>query len=384
MHPAATSGGGGVDGSDAKGGGDTLESGGYHRDSNHKHMFSGVAIKITLMLVVLGTTLVLLNQSSYPMTFFRNHNSNVFSFHQYTSPVSPPTSSVGYPQAKDENIELEKTLRNATMKDNKTVIITNLNAAWTEPNSVFDLFLESFKIGNGTAHLLNHLVVYAFDKTAYERCKAAARLHCYAVMTEGVDFSGEAYFMSEDYLKMTWRKIDLLRTVLELGYDFVYTDADVMWLRDPFKKFYADGDFEMSCDHYRANYSDLSNTANTGLTYVKSNNRTIELYKYWYNAQEYFPGRHDQDVLNMIKGNPFVHQIGVEFRFVDTAYFGGFCEPSKDLDDVITMHANCCIGIQNKMHDLTMVIHDWKRYMALPSSNRNSTIRSWTVPRICG
>ena len=109
------------------------------------------------------------------------------------------------------------------MKDNRTVIITNLNAAWTEPNSLFDLFLESFKIGNGTAHLLDHLVVYAFDKTAYEHCKAAAHLHCYAVTTEGVDFSGEAYFMSEDYLKMTWRKIELLRTVLQLGYDFIYT-----------------------------------------------------------------------------------------------------------------------------------------------------------------
>ncbi|KAL1552641.1 hypothetical protein AAHA92_13412 [Salvia divinorum] len=380
MQPASTRGGGG---------GDTLESGGYNRDTSYKPMFFGVAIKITLMLVVVGTTLLILNQSSYPLEFFRSHNSfsgpssensNVdsSSFHQHTSRI-PPSSP-----AKDENIELEKTLRRAAMKDNKTVIITNLNAAWTEPNSVFDLFLESFKIGNGTAHLLDHLVVYAYDKTAFERCKTAVRLHCYAVTTEGVDFSGEAYFMSEDYLKMTWRKIDLMRSVLELGYDFVYTDADVMWFRNPFKKFYADGDFEMSCDYYRGNYNDLSNTANTGLTYVKSNDRTIELYKFWYNAREYFPGRHDQDVLNMIKGNPFVHQIGLEFRFVDTAYFGGFCEPTKDLDEVITMHANCCIGIPNKMHDLTMLIDDWKRYMAIPPSNRNSTTRSWTVPRICG
>ncbi|XP_047974381.1 uncharacterized protein At4g15970-like [Salvia hispanica] len=348
-------------------------------------MFSGVAIKITLMLVVLGTTLLLLNQSSYPMMFFRNLNSNanLFSLHQYMSPIPPPTSLVKYPQAKDENIELEKTLRSAVMKDNRTVIITNLNAAWTEPNSVFDLFLESFKIGNGTADFLDHLVVYAFDKTAYERCKATAHLHCYAVTTKGVNFSGEAYFMSEDYLKMTWRKIELMRTVLELGYDFIYTDADVMWFRNPFKKFYGDGDFETACDHYSANYRDVSNTANTGFTYVKSNDRTIELYKYWYNAREYFPGKHDQDVLNMIKGNPFVHQIGLEFRFLDTAYFGGFCEPNKDLDEVITMHANCCIGIQNKMHDLTMIIHDWKGYMELLPSNRNSTTRSWTVPRIC-
>ncbi|KAL1552638.1 hypothetical protein AAHA92_13409 [Salvia divinorum] len=241
MQPA----GDGVDGSAAKGDGDTLESGGYHRDNNHKNMFSGVTIKITLMLVVVGTTLLLLNQSSNPMAFFRTHNlnANSFSFHQYTSPIPPPSSL-----AKDEKMELEKTLRSATMKDNKTVIITTLNAAWMKPNSLFDLFLESFRIGNGTAHLLDHVVVGAFDETAYERCKAAG-LHCYAVTTEGVDFSGETYFMSEDYLKMMWRRIDFLRNVLELGYDFVFTDADIMWLRDPFKKFYKDGDFQIACDH---------------------------------------------------------------------------------------------------------------------------------------
>ncbi|KAL1552640.1 hypothetical protein AAHA92_13411 [Salvia divinorum] len=368
--PAASTRGGGVDGD-----GDTLESGGYRRDTSHKPMLSSVSIKITLMLVLVGTTILIFNQSSYPLKFFRNHNS-------FSGP-SCENSNVPSSPAKDENIELEKTLRRAAMKDSKTVIITTLNAAWSEPNSLFDLFLESFRIGDGTAHLLDHVVVGAFDKTAYERCKAAG-LHCYAVTTEGVDFSGEAFFMSEDYLKMMWRRIDLLRTVLELGFDFVFTDADVMWLRDPFKKFYQDGDFQIACDHYWANYTDVSNSPNGGFNYVKSSNRTIEFYKFWHNGREYFPGRHDQDVLNMIKDNPFIPRIGLEFRFLDTAHFGGFCEPSKDLDEVITMHANCCIGIPNKMHDLTMLVDDWKRYMAIPPSNRNSTTRSWTVPRICG
>ncbi|XP_047969150.1 uncharacterized protein At4g15970-like [Salvia hispanica] len=386
MQPSATR-GGGVDGSTAKGGSDSLESGSYHRDTNHKPMLSGMAIKVTLMLVVVGTTFLILNQSSYPLEFFRNHssfsrpsceNSNAgsSSVHQYTLQI-PPSSP-----AEDENVELEKTLRSAAMKDNKTVIITTLNAAWAEPNSLFDLFLESFRIGDGTAHLLDHVVVGAFDKTAYERCKAEG-LHCYIVRTEGVDFSGEAHFMSEDYLKMMWRRIDFLRNVLELGFDFVFTDADVMWLRDPFKKFYKDGDFQIACDHYVANYTDVSNSPNGGFNYVKSNNRTIEFYKFWHNGREYFPGRHDQDVLNMIKDNPIIPRIGLEFRFLDTAHFGGFCEPSEDLDEVITMHANCCIGIENKMHDLTMLINDWKRYMALPPSDRNSTTKSWTVPRIC-
>lgn len=122
----------------------------------------------------------------------------------------------------NEKTELERTLRKAVMNDNKTVIITTLNAAWTQPNSIFDLFLESFRIGNGTQDLLKHVLVVALDQIAYSRC-LEVRLHCYALTTEGIDFSGEALFMTEDYLKMMWRRIDFLCTVLELGYDFVFT-----------------------------------------------------------------------------------------------------------------------------------------------------------------
>lgn len=158
-----------------------------------------------------------------------------------------------------------------------------------------------------------------------------------------------------------------------------------MWLRDPFQRFYPDGDFQIACDHYWFNYTDLNNSPNGGFNYVRANNRTIQFYKFWYSGKDYFPGKHDQDVLNMIKLDPFIKKIGLEMRFLDTAYFGGFCEPSKDLDLVITMHANCCIGMENKIHDIKMVIDDWKKYMSLPSgAERNLSSRSWTVPRICG
>ena len=39
-------------------------------------------------------------------------------------------------------------------------------------------------------------------------------------------------------------------------------------------------------------------------------------------------------------------------RFFDTLYFGGFCQPSKDFNQVCTMHANCCVGLDNKVNDL--------------------------------
>lgn len=157
-----------------------------------------------------------------------------------------------------------------------------------------------------------------------------------------------------------------------------------MWLREPFSHFYPDTDFQIACDHYWYDSFDLNNSPNGGFKYVKSNNRTIEFYKFWYKSREAFPGKNEQDVLNIIKFDPFIKQIGLKIRFLNTAYFGGFCEPSKDLNMVCTMHANCCIGIHNKIHDLEMVIDDWKNYMGLPSNERTSRPQTWTVPRRCG
>lgn len=106
--------------------------------------------------------------------------------------------------------------------ENKTVILTTLNEAWAVPGSIFDLFLESFRRGYHTRRLLNHLVVVAFDQKAYSRCMSV-HSYCFALTTDGVDFSGEKLFMTPGYLKMMWRRIDFLRIVLEKGYNFIFS-----------------------------------------------------------------------------------------------------------------------------------------------------------------
>ncbi|KAK4422417.1 hypothetical protein Salat_1824000 [Sesamum alatum] len=363
------------------------EPGGNHQRRHHH--FPSVVVKITILVAVVGLTRLALHQSGC-------HTQRVSK--QQRNP-SPPSATAMLPDVPsslhklrskdvygiDDENKLKKTLKRAVMKDHKTVIITTVNAAWTEPNSIFDLFMESFRIGNQTQSLLKHLVVVALDQKAYSRC-LNAHPHCFALTTAGVDFSGQAFFMTGDYLKMMWRRIDFLRSVLEMGYNFIFSDADIMWLRDPFSRFYPDGDFQIACDTYKNDPTDLRNLPNGGFTYVKSNNRTIQFYKFWYNGKDYFPGIHDQDVFNKIKFNPFIVEIRLGIRFLDTAYFGGFCQPSKDLDLVVTMHANCCLGLENKIHDIKMVIEDWKRYLGLMAvtGQKNLSNGSWTAPWRCG
>lgn len=276
---------------------------------------------------------------------------------------------------------LEDILERASMP-NRTIILTTLNQAWAQPNTMIHMFLESFRSGEDIEHLLDHLVIVALDQVAYDRCTELHTL-CYMLKTEGVDFSGEKFFMTEDYLRMMWRRIYFLKHILERGYSFLFTDADVMWFRDPFPRFDKHADFQIASDKYTGKPEDLNNLPNGGFLFARSNPRTISFYKYWYTSRLDYPGLHDQDVLNQIKADQDFWDIGLNFRFLDTLYFSGFCQVSKDLEQVCTMHANCCTGLQRKLHDLRLVMGDWKRYTLLSPQLKHHQRVYWRAPRQC-
>jgi hypothetical protein len=127
--------------------------------------------------------------------------------------------------------DLEEVLARAATKD-RTVIMTQINAAWTRPGSLLDLFFESFRTGeDGVARLLDHLVIVTMDPAAYEGCKAVHR-HCYFLRTSnGVDYRSEKMFMSKDYLEMMWGRNRFQQTVLQLGYNFLFTVSTVYLFR---------------------------------------------------------------------------------------------------------------------------------------------------------
>nr|ABF93791.1 regulatory protein, putative, expressed [Oryza sativa Japonica Group] len=264
---------------------------------------------------------------------------------------------------------------------NGTVILTTLNSAWAEPGSVVDVFLESFRIGDETRWLLDHLVMVSLDLTAHRRCLQIHR-HCFALTTDdGFDFSGEKNFMTDGYLKMMWRRIDFLGHVLAKGYSFIFTDTDIVWFRNPLPHLHHDGDFQIACDHFTGDPDDLSNSPNGGFAYVRSTSATAAFYRYWYAARERHPGLHDQDVLNLIKRDAYVARLGVRIRFLSTDLFAGLCEHGRNLSTVCTMHANCCVGLRRKVDDLGLMLQDWRRFMATPGSDRHSV--TWSVPRNC-
>ncbi|RWW21052.1 hypothetical protein BHE74_00047933 [Ensete ventricosum] len=251
---------------------------------------------------------------------------------------------------------------NGAAMANKTVIISVLNKAYVEKNGMLDLFLRSLGEGKDTGLLIKHLVLVAVDKTAFDRCSALG-LHCYQLVTDGIDFSKEVLYMSDDFIKMMWSRTLFLGNVLRRGYNFIFTDMDVMWLRNPFSHLHHQGeDLEISCDRYNGQPYDQSNSINTGFYFVASNNKTIALFDEWYAASHTSKGMKEQDVLYRMKSQGAFRRLGIKVRFLDTAYFSGFCEDSRDSRRVTTVHANCCRSIKAKLTDLKRVLEMWKTH----------------------
>ncbi|XP_050221354.1 uncharacterized protein At1g28695-like [Mercurialis annua] len=290
---------------------------------------------------------------------------------QSSTTISNGTSSSLVSSHRDG---LEEALAGASTA-NKTVIIAMVNKAYVEGDKpMLDIFLDSFWLGEDTRNLISHLLLVTVDRTAYDRCMFLG-LHCYKLETDGVDFDGEVVYMSEDFIKMMWRRTLLLGDVLKRGYNFIFTDTDVMWLRNPFPSLIVDGsvDFQMSVDNFNHDEWSDGNPINTGFYMIRSNKKTITLFDSWYARKNSSVGQKEQDVLDSMMREGVFRDLRLKMRYLDTQFFSGFCQDSADIRAVITVHANCCRTISAKIVDLTAVIHHWKRFKKSSAANETTT-----------
>ncbi|VAH94682.1 unnamed protein product [Triticum turgidum subsp. durum] len=257
--------------------------------------------------------------------------------------------------------DLEAALRGAA-DANRTLILSVLNKAYAEEDGLLDLFVRSLREGEGTAQLLSHVLLVAMDRPAYHRCMSLGGIRCYrlpASRNDTQDLSSEQLYMSDGFIRMMWRRIRLLGDVLKHGYSFIFTDLDVMWLRNPFPSLNRTGeeDLLISSDKFNGRPRDyLSNELNTGFFFVVANNRTAALL-----ARGGSAGLKEQDVLNQMKRRHVFRRLGVRARVLDTARFSGFCQDSRDARQVATVHANCCRTMRAKIADFWAILRAARR-----------------------
>ena len=76
-----------------------------------------------------------------------------------------------------------------------------------------------------------------------------------------------------------WRRLELLSDVLEMGFNVVLTDLDVIWFRDPFRHFSVNSDMTVSCDKWFPEEDLVS--PNGGFWFARTNPRTREFFRFW-------------------------------------------------------------------------------------------------------
>ncbi|CAI5472299.1 unnamed protein product [Closterium sp. Yama58-4] len=161
------------------------------------------------------------------------------------------------------------------------------------------------------------------------------RLHCFldtqedAPKSERDDFSGgQKKFMTPSYLHL-----NPLPHLLPVSSDLL-----------------------IACDRWSADPKAAA--ANGGFYMARSNDRVLRFFDYWISAHTRFPGIHDQDAFMRVRpeADPYTRDtLRLAVHYLPTDRFGGFCQIGRQLGWLVTVHANCCIGLEEKMRALQRV-----------------------------
>lgn len=207
--------------------------------------------------------------------------------------------------------DLEELLRKIAPSKEVLVAVSNKNYLWGSP-----AMLNTFTSGFARAKISNHLVL-ALDEETKRWCDEH-KVNAYLLQLEvhkAQANTGENHAVSA-------MKFGILKRFLDLGWSVLLSDVDIAILQDPFRFLYRDSDVEGMTDGFddRTAYGGIEGfddpsmgwarsaqyykhfNLNSGLFYLKANERTIELMrrlddrlsktKYWdqtaYNEEIFF------------------------------------------------------------------------------------------------
>ncbi|CAI5530703.1 unnamed protein product [Closterium sp. Naga37s-1] len=265
----------------------------------------------------------------------------------------------------------------------RTVIVTALSEAWAP---MMRFFLDRLRLveqqgraegeaeaEGGLNRLVDRLVVVAYDDASFDVC-CSLGLHCYFDWQDDAeekeDFSGDQkHFMTPAYIHLVWRKVHVVRSMLAQGYDVVFTDNDILWLRNPLPHLLlaAPEDMHMSVDWWHADSRKVM--GNGGFYAARSNTRMLKFFDDWIAWHKRLPKHRIQQIFDWIRpeANPFTRTATpLTVRYLPTAHFGGFCEMGARMAELVTVHATCCFGLDSKLRVLRKVAADWDWMRALP------------------
>ncbi|KAL9457951.1 hypothetical protein AB3S75_006906 [Citrus x aurantiifolia] len=274
------------------------------------------------------------------------------------------------------NNSLLQLLRRTTMQD-RTVIITMVGQEWASPGSVLDLFLESFRIGEETKPLLNHLLIVALDSKAFQYCKTV-HPHCFYLSNSSTRYTKKKQLSLPQLRNRFWQE------VIELAYSVVFTEVDVMWLRNPILQVDCLKEMTIACDVYSDDLQNISYVKDGGFFYLKSNAITSEYFKYQDMTRILFPDSQNRTLCEeTVVNEELFETLSLRINYMEQDRYGGFCQQNINMDTICTVRANCCDDTESKLHDLKLLLEDWRSFTKKNSLRGSSPPYTWRAHSKC-
>jgi len=150
-------------------------------------------------------------------------------------------------------------------ENNKTLFLTITNYGYLHITLNLLKNLSNFGLDK-------RILIFCFDRKSYETLKEL-KFQCYLFTDKYLDLysKGDNFFGHICYYKL-----DIFYKLLELNYNFIYTDSDIIFLQNPINNFLEWEHDENDIFILNDSKDNKSEYPGTGFLYVKNNNRTIK------------------------------------------------------------------------------------------------------------
>lgn len=153
-----------------------------------------------------------------------------------------------------------------------------------------------------------------------------------------------------------------------------------MWLRNPFPHLDPEKEIEVTCDFSTANQPNIETRADAGFFHAKSFDSTLEIFKMVKLMRFLFPDYEHKSFCEILEYTGIETKLGHRLNHLNLTNFVGFCNPEVKLSKISTFHANCCENTKSKVHELKLLLDDWKKVAA---AGFQWEISSWKAPTKC-
>lgn len=158
-----------------------------------------------------------------------------------------------------------------------------------------------------------------------------------------------------------------------------------MWLRNPVSHIPDKKELVIACYFYSVDPPSISKVEEGGFFYLKANEISLEYFKYWELQKVLYPNSQNESLCEAAVTYPSLETFGVRTEYLEESHFNGFCQPRRNMSQIVTIRANCCDSVQSKVHDMKLLLEDWRHFTELTTEETSvqGSSFAWRAPSKC-